>query len=59
VLCCTFMFTVARFASRSCSAFVALMTFLRASYDAAKSAENNHEDAPDDEDGEYLSIMLS
>jgi hypothetical protein len=53
------MFTVARFASRSCSAFVALMTFLRASYDAAKSAENNHEDAPDDEDGEYLSIMLS
>eukprot|EP00037_Helgoeca_nana_P002159 m.32138 g.32138 ORF g.32138 m.32138 type:complete len:180 (+) comp12401_c0_seq1:19-558(+) len=46
-------------ASQMFDAFVALMTFLRASYDAAKSAENNHEDAPDDEDGEYLSIMLS
>lgn len=40
------------------SAFVALMTYLRGQYDAAKNAENNHEENPDDDDGEYLSIML-
>eukprot|EP00035_Acanthoeca_spectabilis_P035335 m.33901 g.33901 ORF g.33901 m.33901 type:complete len:178 (+) comp7256_c0_seq1:60-593(+) len=45
-------------ASQMFDAFVALMTYLRGQYDAAKNAENNHEENPDDDDGEYLSIML-
>mmetsp|Transcript_31075 Transcript_31075/g.81389 ORF Transcript_31075/g.81389 Transcript_31075/m.81389 type:complete len:207 (-) Transcript_31075:260-880(-) len=46
-------------ASQMFDAFVALMTYLKGQYDAAKNAEKEHEEAPEDEDAEYLSIMLS
>ena len=39
--------------------FVELMTYLKGEYDAAQAGESGHEDAPDDDNAEYLSILTS
>lgn len=38
--------------------FVDLMTFLKGKYDASKN-ETGHDDAPDDDNAEYLSILVT